>query len=65
MSDHRKYLERQMQDPESRAEHEATPAEYDASRALAAAGLPERMAQNEPAERANPPASQPIRGMDC
>ena len=51
MIDYRKYPERQMQDPEVRAEHEATRAEYEVTRALIKARISEGMTQKELAEK--------------
>lgn len=51
MSDLQKYLEKQMEDPEFRAEHEATRAEFEVTRALIEARVSMNMTQKELAER--------------
>ena len=51
MSDLRKYLEKQLQNPEFRAEHERTKAEYEVIRALVAARIEENITQKQLAER--------------
>lgn len=51
MSDFRKYLDKQMEDPEFAAEYEAMRPEYDAVRAVIAARLERNMTQKELAER--------------
>lgn len=51
MSDLQKYLEKQMEDPEFRAEHESTRAEFEVTRALIEARVSMNMTQKELAER--------------
>ena len=51
MSDFRKNLDKQMEDPEFAAEYEAMRPEYDAVRAVIAARLERNMTQKELAER--------------
>ena len=51
MSDFRKYLDRQMEDPEFAAEYEAMRPEYDAIRAVIAARLESNMTQKELAQK--------------
>lgn len=51
MSDFRKYLEKQLEDPEFRAEYEAQQPEFEAMRAVIAARLACNMTQKELAER--------------
>lgn len=51
MSDLQKYLKKQMEDPEFRAEHEATRAEFEVTRALIEARVSMNMTQKELAER--------------
>ena len=51
MSDLRKYIDKQMQDPEFKAEHEATKAEFEVMRALIAARSEANLTQRELAER--------------
>lgn len=51
MSDFRKYLEQQMNDPEFAAEYEAMQPEYEAIRAVIAARLESHMTQKELAEK--------------
>lgn len=51
MSDFRKYLDKQMENPEFAAEYEAMQPEYEAIRAMIAARLESRMTQKELAER--------------
>ena len=51
MSDLRKYFDKQMQDPEFKAEHEATKAEFEVMRALIAARSEANLTQRELAER--------------
>lgn len=51
MSDLSKYIEKQMKDPEFRAEHEATRAEFEVTRALIEARVSLNMTQKELAER--------------
>lgn len=51
MSDFRKYLEKQMADPEFAAEYEAMQPEYEAIRAMIAARIESRMTQKELAEK--------------
>lgn len=51
MSDLRKYLEKQLEDPEFRAEYEATRQEYALSRALVEARIAANMTQAELARR--------------
>lgn len=51
MSDLRKYLDKQMEDPEFAAEYEAMRPEYDAVRAVIAARLESNLTQKELAER--------------
>ena len=51
MSDLQKYLEKQMEDPEFRAEHEATRVEFEVTRALIEARVSMNMTQKELAER--------------
>lgn len=51
MNDLRKYLEKQMNDPAFRAEHEATRTEFEVARALIEARLSSNMTQKELAER--------------
>lgn len=51
MSDFRKYLEKQLEDPEFRAEYEARQPEFEAMRAVIAARLACNMTQKELAER--------------
>lgn len=51
MSDLQKYIEKQMEDPEFRAEHEATRAEFEVTRALIEARVSMNMTQKELAER--------------
>lgn len=51
MSDLRKYIEKQMEDPEFRAEHEATRSEFEVSRALIEARVSANMTQKELAKR--------------
>lgn len=51
MSDLRKYLEKQMKDPEFRAEHEATRAEFEVTKALIEARVSLNMTQKDLAER--------------
>lgn len=46
MSDLKKYIEKQMQDPEFREEFEASEAEYQVMRTLISARLEEGMTQN-------------------
>ena len=50
MSDFRKYLEKQLQNEEFRAEHEATRAEFEVVRALIAARIESNLSQKELAE---------------
>ena len=50
MSDFRKYLEKQLQNEEFRAEHEATRAEFEVVRALVAARIESNLTQKELAE---------------
>lgn len=50
MSDFRKYFEKQLQNEEFRAEHEATRAEFEVVRALIAARLESNLSQKELAE---------------
>ena len=51
MSDLRKYIDKQMQDPEFKAEHEASKAEFEVMRALIAARSEANLTQRELAER--------------
>ena len=51
MSDLRKYIDKQMQVPEFKAEHEATMAEFEVMRALIAARSEANLTQRELAER--------------
>ena len=51
MSDLQKYIEKQMQDPEFREEHEATRAGFEVVRAIIAARIEEGLTQKELAER--------------
>ncbi len=51
MNDLRRYLEKQMNDPAFRAEHEATRTEFEVARALIEARLSSNMTQKELAER--------------
>lgn len=51
MSDFRKYLEKQMDDPEFKAEYEAQQPEFEAVRAVISARLACHMTQKELAER--------------
>ena len=51
MSDLRKYLNKQLQNPEFKVEHERTKAEYEVVRALIAARIEENMTQQQLAER--------------
>lgn len=51
MSDFRKYLDQQMNDPEFAAEYEAMQPEYEAIRAVIAARLESHMTQRELAEK--------------
>ena len=51
MSDFRKYLDEQMNDPEFAAEYEALRPEYEAIRAVIAARLESRMTQKELAQK--------------
>lgn len=51
MSDFRKYLDKQMEDPEFAAEYEAMRPEYDAVRAVIAARLASNMTQKELAQK--------------
>ena len=51
MSDLRKYLDQQMDDPEFSAEYEAQRPEYEAIRAVIAARLESHMTQKELAEK--------------
>ena len=50
MSDLRKYLNKQLQNPEFKVEHERTQAEYEVVRALIAARIEENMTQQQLAE---------------
>ena len=50
MSDFRKYLDKQLQNEEFRAEHEATRAEFEVVRALIAARIESNLTQKELAE---------------
>lgn len=47
MSDLRKYIEKQMQDPEFKAEHDATRVEFEVVRALVAARTETNITQQE------------------
>lgn len=47
MSDFRKYVERQMQDPEFKAEHDKTRTEFEITRALIAARVSQNLTQKE------------------
>ena len=47
MSDLRKYLNKQLQNPEFKAEHERTKAEYEVVRFLIAARIEENMTQQQ------------------
>lgn len=51
MSDFRKYLDQQLEDPEFTAEYEAMRPEYEAIRAVIAARLERHMTQKELAEK--------------
>lgn len=51
MNDLHKYLEKQMQNPAFRSEHEATRTEYEVARALIEARTSMNMTQKELAER--------------
>lgn len=51
MSDFRKYLDEQMNDPEFAAEYEALRPEYEAIRAVIAARLERQMTQKELAQK--------------
>lgn len=51
MSDLQKYLEKQMENSEFRAEHEMTRAEFEVTRALIEARISANMTQKELAER--------------
>ncbi len=51
MNDLHKYLEKQMQDPEFRAEHEATRTDFEVAKALIEARTSMNMTQKELAER--------------
>lgn len=51
MSDFRKYVERQMNDPEFKAEHNNTRAEFEITRALVAARISQNLTQKELAAR--------------
>lgn len=51
MNDFQKYLEKQLKDPEFKAEYEALKPEYDAVRAVIAARLSCNMTQKELAKR--------------
>lgn len=50
MSDFRKYLDKQLQNEEFRAEHKATRAEFEVVRALIAARIESNLTQKELAE---------------
>jgi len=52
MSDLRKYIRRQMQNPEFKEEHERTRAEHEVTRALIEARLSQNITQKDLAERA-------------
>lgn len=47
MSDFQKYVERQMQDPEFKAEHDKTRPEFEIMRALTAARVSQNLTQKE------------------
>lgn len=47
MSDFRKYMERQMQDPAFQAEHDKTRTEFEITRALIAARVSQKLTQKE------------------
>ena len=47
MSDFRKYMERQMQDPAFQAEHDKTRTEFEITRALIAARVSQNLTQKE------------------
>lgn len=47
MSDFRKYVDQQMQDPEFKAEHDRTRAEFEITRALIAARISQNLTQKE------------------
>ena len=51
MSDLKRYIEKQMQDPEFRAEHEAARTEFEVTRSLIAARLEAGMTQKELASK--------------
>lgn len=51
MSDLRKYLEKQMQNPEFKAEHDASAAEFEVMRALISARTAANLTQKELSER--------------
>ena len=51
MSDLRKYLNKQLQNPAFRTEHERTRAEYEVIRALVAARIEENITQQQLAEK--------------
>lgn len=51
MSDLKRYIEKQMDDPEFRAEYEASETEYQLTRALIAARTASNMTQKELAEK--------------
>ena len=51
MSDLKKYLEKQMQNPEFKAEHDASMAEFEVMRALISARTEANLTQKELAER--------------
>lgn len=51
MSDLKRYVDKQLENPEFRAEYEATEAEYQVTKALIAARLASNMTQKELAEK--------------
>ena len=51
MSDLKNYLNKQMQNPEFKAEHDRTKAEYEIIRAVVAARIEENITQQQLAER--------------
>ena len=51
MSDLKKYLEKQMKDPEFKEEHDASMAEFEVMRALISARIEANLTQKELAER--------------
>ena len=51
MSDLQKYMEKQMQNPEFKAEHDSTRTEFEVTRAIIAARTSQNITQKELAER--------------